>query len=62
MNISIEDFGKSRKGEQVLNYIIDTGFYKIEVLNFGCTIKSLKYPDNLKYHMCSKSFFTSSIL
>lgn len=45
MNISIEDFGKSRKGERVLNYIIDTGFYKLEILNFGCTIKSLKYPD-----------------
>lgn len=45
MKIECEKFGVTKNQEDVLNYIITTQNMKLEVLNYGCIIKSL-YTQN----------------
>jgi len=45
MKISENLFGKTKKNEDVLMYTIEDEEFKVEVLNYGCIIKSIYIPD-----------------
>jgi aldose 1-epimerase len=45
MNIYKENFGKTKFGEEVTKYIVEFSKLKVEVLDYGCTIKALYTPN-----------------
>ena len=45
MKIRYEKFGMTKNNEEVINYTIEAQNIKVEILNYGCTIKSIYTPD-----------------
>lgn len=45
MEIRLEKFGKNSDGKEVINYVVQQENFKVEILNYGCTIKSIFTPD-----------------
>lgn len=45
MKIRYEKFGITKNNEEVINYTIEAQNMRVEILNYGCTIKSIYTPD-----------------
>lgn len=45
MNVSVSDFGKTKKGEIVKSYLIKTNILEVEILSYGGIIRKLLTPD-----------------